>query len=72
MGRLAEDYLLDSDASARVVVGLDIEYGRKWLRKATLSVWRTRVFHTTDRDELRVVQEVTDEVYSILKQRSFI
>jgi len=67
LGRLAEDYLLDSDASVRVVVGLDIEYGRKWSRKATLSVWRTRVFHTADRDELRVVQEVMDEVYSILK-----
>ena len=67
MGKLAEDYLLDSDASVRVVVGLDIEYGRKWSRKATLSVWRTRVFYTADRDELRVVQEVMDEVYSILK-----
>ena len=38
LGGLAEDYLVDSDASVRVVVGLDIEYGRKWPRKATLSV----------------------------------
>ena len=44
--RLAEDYLLDSDASVRVV-SLDIEYGKKGLRKATLSVWRTRVVHTS-------------------------
>ena len=51
----------------RVVVGLDIEYGRKWSRKVTLSVWRTHVFHTADRDKLKVVQEVMDEVYSILK-----
>ena len=29
LGRLAKDYLLDSDASVRVVVGLDIKYGRK-------------------------------------------
>ena len=67
MGRLAEDYLLDLDVSMRVVVGLDIEYGRKWSRKVTLSVWRTHVFHTADRDKLKVVQEVMDEVYSILK-----
>ncbi|KAI9770858.1 MAG: hypothetical protein M1839_003021 [Geoglossum umbratile] len=63
VGRLAEDYLLDSDASVRVVVGLDIEYGGKGSRKATLSVWRTRVFHTDDGDELRVVQEIADEAF---------
>jgi len=62
LGRLAEDYLLDSDASVKVLVGLDIEYGNKGSRKATLSVWRTRVAHTADGDELRVVQEIADEV----------
>lgn len=62
LGRLAEEYLLDSDASVQVVVGLDIEYGKKGSRKATLSVWRTQVFHTADEDELRVVQEITDKV----------
>lgn len=66
LGRLAEDYLLDSDASVQVVVGLDIEYGRKDSRKATLSVWRTRIFHTIHGDELRVVEEVEDQVcYSL-------
>jgi hypothetical protein len=60
--RLAEDYLLDSDANVRAVVGLDIEYGKKGSRKATLSVWRTRVFHTPAGDELRVFQEIADEV----------
>ena len=35
LGRLAEDYLLDSDASVQVIVGLDIEYGKKGSRKAT-------------------------------------
>ncbi|KAI9759545.1 MAG: hypothetical protein M1840_003257 [Geoglossum simile] len=63
LDRLAEEYLLDSDASVRVVVGLDIEYGGKGSRKATLSVWRTYVFHTDDGDELRVVQEIADEAF---------
>jgi len=72
LGRLAEDYLLDSDASVRVVVGLDIEYGNKGSRKATLSVWRTHVVNTADGDELRVVQEIADEVCPILRQYSFV
>ncbi|ORX95175.1 hypothetical protein BCR34DRAFT_579473 [Clohesyomyces aquaticus] len=62
LGRLAEEYLLDSDASVQVVVGLDIEYG-KGSRKATLSTWRTNLFHTADGDELRVVEEVVDEIF---------
>ena len=62
LGRLAEDYLLDSDASVQVVVGLDIEYGKKGSREATLSVWRTRVFHTDNGDQLGVIQEVENEV----------
>ena len=62
MGRLAEDYLLDSDASVQVVVGLDIEYGRKRLRQATFSVWRTHGVSTTNGKELRVAQEIADEV----------
>ena len=72
VARLAEDYLLDSDASVQVVVGLDIEYGRKGSRKATLSVWRTCVVHTADGDELQVIQEVADEVCYILYQTSFL
>ncbi|KAF2105498.1 hypothetical protein BDV96DRAFT_509271 [Lophiotrema nucula] len=59
LARLAEDYLLDSDTSVQVVVGLDIEYGKKGSRNATLSVWRTYV----DGNELRVVQEVADEAF---------
>ena len=42
--RLAENYLLDSDANVQAVIGLDIEYGKKGSRKATFSVWRTCVF----------------------------
>ncbi|KAI9861212.1 MAG: hypothetical protein M1813_005385 [Trichoglossum hirsutum] len=63
LNRLAETYLLDSDASVQVVVGLDVEYGKKASREATLSVWRSRVFHTTDGDELGVVQEISDQAF---------
>jgi hypothetical protein len=62
LSRLAEDYLLDSDANVRAVVGLDIEYGKKGSRKARLSVWRTRVFYTPAGDELRVSHEIADDV----------
>ncbi|KAF7513922.1 hypothetical protein GJ744_006536 [Endocarpon pusillum] len=61
--RLAENYLLDSDASVRAVVGLDIEYGKKGSRKATLSIWRPRLFVTTDGSELRVMEEPADEAF---------
>ncbi|KAK5011711.1 hypothetical protein BJ546DRAFT_690914 [Cryomyces antarcticus] len=63
LSRLAEDYLLDSDASVQVVVGLDIEYGNANSRKATLSTWRTEIFHTSDGDELRVVQPIANEAF---------
>ncbi|PVH90618.1 hypothetical protein DM02DRAFT_620927 [Periconia macrospinosa] len=63
LGQLAEDYLLDSDANVRVVVGFDIEYGKKGSRRATLSTWRTHIEHTADGDELRVVQEAADEIF---------
>lgn len=62
LDRLAENYLLDSDASVRIVVGLDIEYGKKASRKATLSVWRSGLFYTDNGPELRVVEEAVDEV----------
>ncbi len=32
LDRLAEDYLMDSDASVRVVVGLDMKYGKRGSR----------------------------------------
>ena len=35
LDRLAEDYLMDSDASVRVVVGLDIEYGKSFSPTST-------------------------------------
>jgi Uma2 family endonuclease len=48
LDRLAEEYLLDSDASLQVIIRLDIEYGKKESRKATSSVWRTQVAHTNE------------------------
>jgi hypothetical protein len=60
--RLVEDYLLDLDASVQAVVGLDIEYGNKESRKATLTSWRTWVYCTSTEDELHAEKEVTDEV----------
>ena len=62
LDRLAGDYFLDSDASVQVVMGLDIEYGKKGSRKATLLIWRTYMAYTGNGDELRVVQEIADEV----------
>lgn len=70
LGRLADDYLLDSNANVRVLVGLDIEYGNRKSRKATLSVWRPHVTHAADGDELGVVQEIANEVCPILRQYS--
>ncbi|KAA8627250.1 Z1 domain containing protein [Pyrenophora tritici-repentis] len=60
--RLAENYLLDSDANVRVVVGLDIAYGKE-SRKATLSLWRPQLFDTPDGPELRAVDMVVDEAF---------
>lgn len=62
LARLAENYILDSDASVRVVVGLNIEYGKVGSRKATISIWRPQLFDTADGSELRAVQEVEDQV----------
>ena len=70
LGRLAEDYLLDSDANVRVVIGLDIEYGKKGSRRAMLLKWRTHLEHTADGDVLRVVQEAANEVYYRIKRRT--
>ncbi|KAL9618293.1 MAG: hypothetical protein Q9160_007004 [Pyrenula sp. 1 TL-2023] len=69
LSRLAEDYLLDSNANIQIVVGLDIEYGKieNDSRKATLSVWRTHLVPVADGQELRVVQEIKDKVFSTLK-----
>ena len=48
----------------QVVVGLDIEYGKKESRKATLSVWRAYVAG----NEIKVAPEIVDEVRRITWQ----
>ncbi|KAH7119556.1 hypothetical protein B0J11DRAFT_63671 [Dendryphion nanum] len=63
LDRLARDYILGSDASVRVVVGLDIEYSRNELRKATLSVWRPQLLQGSDGPELDAVKEVVDKEF---------
>lgn len=60
--RLADNYLLGSDANIRVVVCLDIEYGKE-SRKATVSIWRPQVFPTADGPELRAVEKPADEPF---------
>lgn len=61
--RLAHKYILDSDANVQVVVGLDVEYGQKSSRKATLSIWRPQIFDTAEGPELRAVEEALDEAF---------
>ena len=61
LGRLAENYLLDSDANIRVVVSLNIAYGKE-SRKATLSVWRPQLCDTGSGYDLQAVEEAIDEV----------
>jgi hypothetical protein len=63
--RLAENYIWDSVANVRVVVGLGIEYGKE-SRKATLSVWRPQLFDTAGGFELQAVQVVRDKAGSNL------
>ncbi|KAL1591525.1 hypothetical protein SLS60_011917 [Paraconiothyrium brasiliense] len=61
--RLAEKYLLDSDANIRVVVGLDIEYGEKGTRKAALSIWRPTVVQAPNGQELQVDPTGADKIF---------
>jgi hypothetical protein len=61
--RLADDYILGSSGSIRVLVGLDIEYDG---RSATLSIWRSQLVTTAGRTVLRAEQTVTDEVCSAI------
>lgn len=62
LGRLADNYIIDSDANVQAVVCLDIEYGKKESRKATLSIWRPDVFQTPSGPELRAVEKPAYEV----------
>jgi hypothetical protein len=59
--RLADDYLLGSDGSTRVLIGLDVEY--RGSRKATVSIWRPQYTLNGEQEEFRAVQTVQEEVY---------
>ncbi|KAL5121486.1 hypothetical protein ACEQ8H_000558 [Pleosporales sp. CAS-2024a] len=63
LDRLAENYILDSNASVRAVVCLHIDYGNKKSRKATLSVWRPELVITNDGLEMRAVEKVAHEAF---------
>ncbi|KAF2270023.1 hypothetical protein CC78DRAFT_611691 [Lojkania enalia] len=59
LSRLAENCY--SDANVRVVVGLDIAYGKE-SRKATLSIWRPQLSKTTNGYDLEAVEKAANEV----------
>ncbi|KAL5396854.1 hypothetical protein PMIN03_012936 [Paraphaeosphaeria minitans] len=63
LDRLAESYILDSDASVQAVIGLAINYGKNGSRKATLSVWRPKLHQTAEGPKLLVVREVADAAF---------
>jgi hypothetical protein len=63
LSRLADAYILGSDANIRVVVGIDVEY--KGSKRASISIWRPHIgVDAVGEKELSVVQTVTDKVCS--------
>ena len=61
--RLADDYILGSDARVRVVVGVDLDYRGKM---ATLSIWRPRIeINDAGEEELIAHQTVSDQVFPV-------
>lgn len=65
--KLARDYILGSEASVQVVIGLDIEY--RATRKATVSMWRPRWFVRDDGGKnLMAEQTVVEEVSWVVQQ----
>lgn len=61
LSRLANEYILGSDADIRVVIGIDVEYTGS--KKASVSVWRPHIeVNDMGEKELSVVQTVTDQV----------
>ncbi|MCJ1469036.1 hypothetical protein MMC07_007668 [Pseudocyphellaria aurata] len=62
LSRLADEYLLGSDARIRVVIGIDVEY--RGTKKACVSIWRPH-FGVNDvgLKELSALQTVTDQFF---------
>ncbi|KAF4547348.1 Hypothetical protein D9617_45g091260 [Elsinoe fawcettii] len=52
--RLAENYLLDSDGSVQVVIGLDVQRSKAGSLEGFLSVWRIRIVKVDESCEMRL------------------
>jgi hypothetical protein len=64
LSRLADDYILGSDAEIRAVVGIDLDY--RGGKRATLSVWCPRIeINDAGEKELVAHQTLSDLVYSL-------
>ncbi|CZT13825.1 uncharacterized protein RAG0_17316 [Rhynchosporium agropyri] len=62
LSRLADAYILGSDADIRVVVGINVEY--KGSKKASISIWRPHIgVNAVGEKELSVVQTVKDKLF---------
>jgi hypothetical protein len=62
--RLADDYILGSDAIIRAVVGVDIDYRGK---TASVSIWRPRIeVNATGEEELVAHRTLSDQVFSVI------
>ncbi|MCJ1467824.1 hypothetical protein MMC07_006449 [Pseudocyphellaria aurata] len=62
LSRLADEYILGSDANIRVVIGIDVEY--KGTKKASVSIWRPHVgLNDVGEKELSALQTVTDQFF---------
>ena len=63
LSRLADAYILGSNADIRVVIGIDVEY--KGSEKASISIWCPHIgVDAVGEKELSVVQTVMDKVCS--------
>ncbi len=68
LSRLANEYILGSDANIRVVIGIDVEY--KGSKKASISIWRPHIgVNDVGEKVLFVLQTVTDQVCSPINLR---
>ncbi|KAF5852434.1 hypothetical protein GGP41_007841 [Bipolaris sorokiniana] len=68
LNKLADDYLVDSNCNIRVVICFKLPYP-KTLCKATLSVWRPKIFETSNGSELKSVEEVKDQLLASSEKR---
>jgi hypothetical protein len=61
--RLADDYILGSDARIRAVVGVDVDYRGKM---ATLSIWRPQIeINDAGEEESVAFRTLIDQVFSL-------